>query len=232
MEILTHYCGLAMENIREMVTSMNRILFLLAATLLLFQTVDAQHPDKNEAGFTKLPLSALKTEGNWQRQANGEIYLEPREGEVGWKRYNHYLTLPEKYGNFIVDFEYKHGESGNSGLYFRVSDMVDPTIHGFEIQILDSLGKADEEMGHHDNGGIIKTKGADKNMSKKAGEWNRMTVKMKGNNLTVTLNGEVVQSLNLDRKRPKDKPLHKEGFISIQDHGLPFWVRNIQVKKL
>lgn len=215
-----------------MIISMSRTILLVAATVFFFQTAGAEHPEKNAAGFTQMPLSALQTEGNWQQQDDGVIFLEPREGETGWKRYNHYLTLPGKYKDFIVDFEYKHGKGGNSGLYFRVSDMVDPTIHGFEIQILDSLGKADEEMGHHDNGGIIKTKGADKNASKKAGEWNRMTVKMKGNNLTVTLNGTVIQKVNLDKRRPKDKPLHKEGFISIQDHGLPFRVRNVQIKTL
>ena len=69
-------------------------------------------------------------------------------------------------------------------------------------------------------------------MSKPAGEWNRMTVKMKGDKLTVTLNGEVVQDINLAKEKPKDKPLPDKVYITIQDHGLPFWVRNIQVKKL
>jgi hypothetical protein len=206
------------------------ILFSFSAVLIT--TIQAGHPEKNEEGFEKKDLSSLETEGNWKQLEDGSLYLEPREGETGWKRYHHYLWLPESYGDFIFDFEYKHPAGGNSGLYFRVSDKVDPTVHGFEVQILDSLGKPDAEMGHHDNGGVIKTKGADKNMSKPAGEWNRMTVKMKGDKLTVTLNGEVVQDINLAKEKPKDKPLPDEGYITIQDHGLPFWVRNIQVKKL
>lgn len=205
-------------------------LLLLAATLSI-TTIYAGHPEKND-GFTELGLKDLETEGNWATQDDGTIYLEPREGESGWTRYHHYLWLPEKYGDFVFDFEYKHPEGGNSGLYFRVSDKSDPTVHGFEVQILDSLGKPDSEMGHHDNGGIIKTKGADKNASKAAGEWNRMTVTMKGDQLSVVLNGETVQDINLAELKPEDKPLAEEGFITIQDHGLPFWVRNIQVKPL
>ncbi|MDF1859024.1 MAG: DUF1080 domain-containing protein [Verrucomicrobiales bacterium] len=211
---------------------MKALCILFSVSAVFLTTIQAGHPEKNEKGFEKKDLSALETEGNWKQLDDGSLYLEPREGEEGWKRYHHYLWLPEAYGDFIFDFEYKHPAGGNSGLYFRVSDKVDPTIHGFEVQILDSLGKPDEEMGHHDNGGVIKTKGADKNMSRPAGEWNRMTVEMKGDKLTVTLNGEVVQNINLAKEKPEDKPLPKEGYITIQDHGLPFWVRNIQVKKL
>lgn len=209
---------------------MKKILLLAAA--LSITTIHAGHPEKNADGFQQLGLGDLVTEGNWVEQEGGVLYLEPREGEEGWKRYHHYLWTPEVFGDFVFDFEYKYGEGGNSGFYFRVSDKVDPTLHGFEVQILDSLGKPDGEMGHHDNGGVIKTKGADKNASRPAGEWNRMTVTMKGNHLTVVLNGEKVQDFDLAAAKPEDKPLAAEGYITIQDHGLPFWVRNLQVKKL
>jgi len=208
----------------------------LSLALFLVNTIHAGHPEKNAQGFDPLivdgKFSGVETEGNWQIQEDGTVYLEPREGEKGWKRYNHYLTTTEEYGDFVFDFEYKHGEGGNSGFYFRISDTSEPTLHGFEVQILDSLGKPDDEMGHHDNGGVIKTKGADKNASKPAGEWNRMTVTMKGSHITVVLNGEKVQDFDLAKEKPEDKPLAEEGYISIQDHGLPFWVRNLQVKRL
>ncbi len=215
---------------------MKQIFLVLSSVLFLVNTIHAGHPEKNDEGFTPLieggTWSGLQTEGNWQIQENGEVYLEPREGEEGWKRYHHYLTTTEKYGDFVFDFEYKHGEGGNSGFYFRISDVSEPTEHGFEVQILDSLGKPDEEMGHHDNGGVIRTKGADKNASKPAGEWNRMTVTMKGSHITVVLNGQKIQDFDLAKEKPEDKELASEGYISIQDHGLPFWVRNLQVKRL
>lgn len=215
---------------------MKFILFLSAAILLTSQTVEAGHPEEKDEGFVTIfdgtDLSKLETEGNWKIQKDGSLYLEPREGEKGWQRYHHYLCLKENYGDFVFDFEYKHAEGGNSGLYFRVADKADPVTTGFEVQIMDSTGKADAKMGHHDLGGVIKTKGASKNMSKAPNEWNRMTVTMKGSQLTVVLNGETVQDFDLSAEKGAGIELVAEGGISIQDHGLPFWVRNLQVKRL
>lgn len=181
--------------------------------------------------FDGKDLSKIKTEGNWQIQEDGSLYLEPRPGESGWKRYGSYLWLMDDYADFVIDFEYKHGKGGNSGLYFRIYDESDPTAHGFEVQILDCHGKA--ELGHHDLGGVIKTSGPLANASKTPGEWNRMIVTLKDGKLTVAINGQTVQdSLDLAAKKPEDKKLAESGKIAIQDHGQPFWVRNIRVKKL
>ncbi|MEM7699274.1 MAG: DUF1080 domain-containing protein [Verrucomicrobiota bacterium] len=168
---------------------MKTTLSCFAIALSFLTTIQAEHPEKNAAGFVDLidgeDLSAIETEGNWILQDDGSLYLDPREGESGWKRYHHYVWLKEAYGDFVFDFEYKHPKGGNSGFYFRIGDKSNPVDSGFEVQILDSLGKPDEKMGHHDNGGIIKTKGASKNMTKEPGEWNRMTVTMQGNQLTI-----------------------------------------------
>ena len=186
-------------------------------------------------GFTTIydgkDLSMIKTEGNWKIQDDGSLFLEPREGEKGWTRYGSYLWLKEDYADFVFDFEYKHGKGGNSGLYFRISDESDATAHGYEVQILDCFGK--EKLGQHDLGGVIKTAGPLTNAAKPAGEWNRMVVTLKDGKLTVELNGEKVQDeLDLAASKPKDKELAPTGKIAIQDHGQPFWVRNLRVKSL
>ena len=60
-----------------------------------------------------------------------------------------------------------------------------------------------------------------------------MIVTLKDGKLTVELNGKKVQDgLDIAAKKPKDKKLAEKGKIAIQDHGQPFWVRNIKVKKL
>lgn len=59
-----------------------------------------------------------------------------------------------------------------------------------------------------------------------------MTVELVGTRLKVLLNGKLVQDFDLREKKPADKELADEGKIAIQDHGQPFWVRNIQVKRL
>lgn len=209
---------------------------LCAAVLPCLAEDDAlrRHPSAGAEGFETIydgkDLSKVKTEGNWQIQPDGVLRLVPREGEKGWDRYHHYLWLPGEYGDFTVDFEFQYTEGGNSGLYFRCADDIDPTASGFEVQILDSYG-VEKELGHHDMGGIIRTKGASKNLSKPAGEWNRMTVSMAGDRLVVVLNGECIQDFDLREAKPADKELPASGKIAIQDHGQPFAVRNIRVKR-
>ncbi|MEM1294874.1 MAG: DUF1080 domain-containing protein [Verrucomicrobiota bacterium] len=208
-------------------------LFLSFALFVSLVSVHAEAADAE--GFTIIydgkDLSKIKTEGNWMIQEDGSLHLEPRPGEEGWKRYGSYIWLKEDYADFVFDFEFKYGKGGNSGFYFRCADEIDPTKSGFEVQILDSYG-VEKELGHHDMGGVIKTNGPLKNMSKPAGEWNRMVVTMKGDNLHVVLNGEVVQDINLAEKKPEDKTLVPSGKICIQDHGQPFTVRNLRVKRL
>lgn len=187
-----------------------------------------------EEGFVTIydgtDLSMLRTTGNWVIQDDGSLFLDPRPGEKGWQRYEAYLRLKEDYRDFVFDFEYKHEAGGNSGFYFRVSDEADPVESGFEVQILDCWGK--EELGQHDLGGVIKTAGPLVNASRKPGEWNRMVVTLKGAHLTVVLNGQTVQDLDLNERKPAGKELAATGKLSIQDHGQPFWVRNLRVKRL
>lgn len=194
-----------------------------------------KHPAKDDKSFTTIfdgkDLSNIKTEGNWKIQDDGSLHLTPRSGEKGWTRYGSYIWLKEDYADFTFDFEFKYGKGGNSGLYFRCADEVDPTKSGFEVQILDCWGK-DKKLGQHDMAGVIRTAGPTKNACKKPGEWNRMTVTMKGDQLTVVLNDELVQDINLAEKKPKDKKLVPSGKICIQDHGQPFTVRSLRVKKL
>ena len=208
---------------------MKRILFALPLFLAAVMPLSA------DDGFTTIfdgkNMDHLKTEGNWIIQEDGSLFLKPREGEKGWQRYGSYLWLKEDYKDFVVDFEYKHPKGGNSGLYFRIYDESDATAHGFEVQILDCFGK--KKLGQHDLGGVIKTAGPLVNAAKPANEWNRMVVTLKDNKLTVELNGQKVQDgLDLMAKKPEGKKLAEKGKIAIQDHGQPFWVRNIKVKSL
>lgn len=179
--------------------------------------------------FNGKDLTGFTTEGNWVVEEGGVLAIKPREGEEGWKRYGSYLWFDEQMADFVVEFEYKHPEGGNSGFFFRVSDLVDPVTNGMEVQILDSYGK-EGELTHHDNGGVIRTAPASKNMSLPPGEWNKMKVTAKGDHLEVVLNGEKIIDLNLSETDSKDKP--KTGYIGLQDHGQFMEFRNLNYKKL
>ena len=175
-------------------------------------------------------LNGWQTTGNWLPQKDGSLLIKPRKGEKGWQRYSAYLWSKKKYKDFVLHVEYKYPPKGNSGVHFRVGDLKNPVNTGIEAQVLDSYGK--KKMGHHDHGGIIRTVGASKNMSKKAGEWNTMILTCKGYHLKVQLNGEQIVDIHLDKTPMKDRPL--EGYIGLQDHGEPnnLHFRNIKIKEL
>ncbi len=191
--------------------------------------------DSATVGFVDLfngqDLSGWETTGNWKVEKGGVLVIDPREGEQGWQRFGDYLWTKKRYRDFILDLEYSYPEGGNSGVYFRVADRNNPVNTGIEAQILDS-SRHEGEMTAHDHGGIISTVGASKNMSKKPGEWNRMIVTCQGSHLAVSLNGERIVDVALDRSAVKDRPA--EGYIGLQDHGRPHVIRfrNVRLKEL
>lgn len=210
---------------------MIRYLFILFVLLTGHMFADSEWINV----FDGTDLSKCETEGNWVIQKDGSLMLKPRPGESGWKRYKSYLWIKGDYKDFECEFEYKHDPKGNSGFYFRVSDTADAVKTGVELQLLDCYGK--EKMGFHDLGGIIKFKDKAKgaplaNASKPAGEWNKVKVKIKNNQLTAYINGIKVQEANDLVKNEIDGQLNATGRLGFQDHGELFWLRNIRVKAL
>ncbi len=191
-----------------------------------------QNSVETEDGFVPMfdgkTLSGWQTTGNWVMEEGGVVTLIPRPGEQGWQRYDSYLTTARKYKDFILDLEFKIEQEGNSGVFLRVGDPLDQVDTGFEIQILDTHGKADP--GPHDCGGVIGTAAPSKNMAKPAGEWNRYVITCNKNLLQVEHNGERIIDLELDQSAIRDRP--PEGHIGFQDEAKRVWYRNVRIKEL
>ena len=89
---------------------------------------------------------------------------------------------------------------------------------------------ASRKLTDHDSGGIIPGVPPGKNAARPADQWNRFHIVCKGKDLTVKLNGEVVNQIKLDHPKIKDRP--DRGFIGFQDHALPLALRRLRVKEL
>jgi hypothetical protein len=170
------------------------------------------------------------TTGNWSFK-DGAATLSPREGEKGWSRWSAYLWSKKQYTDFEIEFEYQVQKNGNSGFYFRVGDVNDPVAKGIEVQIYDSASWGPEKkLNDHDSGGIIPGVPPTKRSAKPAGEWNHFHIVNKGDKVTVKLNGEVVNEVDLTQGKLASRP--KTGYIGFQDHALPLAVRNVKIKEL
>ena len=188
----------------------------------------------DDEGFVQMfngkDLTGWQTTGNWKVLEGNIITLEPREGEWGWQRYPDYLATTRKYRDFIIDLEFKFEKAGNSGVFLRIGDLENHVESGFEVQILDTYGKPDDKLTHHDAGGVIRTQAPTHNAIKPAGEWNHYNITVQGSHLVVILNGEKINEIDLSESAMKDRPL--EGYISFQDEAKRIWYRNVRIKEL
>lgn len=214
--------------------------FFLILTFSVICTAWAKEGERFRSLLNGKDLSGWKTDGNWVVQKDGSLMIDPKPGQEGWNRFNDYIFTEKKYGDFILEMEYKYPAKGNSGLFFRVGDTKNPVHTGMEVQILDCFGQKDETMTHHDHGGIIMFKKPMRNMSRKPGEWNHMIVSCEGHHLRVAINGVEVQNVYLDDDADEGLPPSKlstrpmRGHIGLQDHGVPHRLvfRNIKILEL
>ena len=161
-----------------------------------------------------------------------------------------YLRTVEQYGDFVLDLEFKIGPGTNSGILLRHDPEYSAGERRYwwngllEVQIFDSYGT--EPVGMQDCGSLYDMVAPSKNMMKKAGEWNRITMTARGSKITVVMNGQKIIDVDLDdwteaNKNPDGTPnkynkpmkdLPRKGFILLQDHPGSIWFRNIYVKPL
>ncbi len=171
-----------------------------------------------------------ETEGNWKLE-DGVVSLTPRPDDRGWARFADYLWLKGEYGDFEFEFDYRVEPKGNSGFYFNVGDRKSPVRKGIEVQIFDSSRKGpDATLTDHDSGGIIPRIPPTKNAVRAPGEWNHFFIRSAKRKLTVKLNGEVVNEVDLEDPRLKGRP--PRGAIGFQDHALPLALRKLRVRRL
>jgi len=205
----------------------------LAACFLPMGTAPAEGGAKDN--WTDLVAGDLKkhwtTTGNWSLSKDGVITLTPRPGESGWSRWSAYLWSKQTYTDFHAEFEYQVKKGGNSGFYFRVGDKNDPVAKGIEVQIYDSGSKPKgARLTDHDSGGVIPGIPPTRNAARPVGEWNKFVITSKGDKLTVVLNGETVNEVDLSKGALKSRP--RTGYIGFQDHALPLMLRNVRIREL
>ncbi|MBW3543661.1 MAG: DUF1080 domain-containing protein [Planctomycetes bacterium] len=198
-------------------------------------TLSAGEKDDNKGWVKLLQGDSFEphwtTKGNWKLDEEGVATLTPRPGEKGWDRFDAYLWSEKQNDDFEIQFEYKVAERGNSGFYFNVADKANPVQKGIEVQIFDAPAEEGKKLTDHDSGGVIPGIPPTASTAKPAGEWNQFHITVAGDKLTVRLNGETVNKVNLkEQPRLKDRP--EKGYIGFQDHSLPLALRNIRIRDL
>jgi len=128
------------------------------------------------------------------------------------------LATKKDYGSFELYADWMIEPRGDSGIYLRGepqvqiwdSDTLDPNKYKLE------LGKGSGALW---NNASPKDKVPLKKADRKPGEWNTFHIVVKGDKVTVKLNGElVVNDVALENIWERGKPLPAKGPIELQQH--------------
>ncbi len=159
------------------------------------------------------------------------------------KRRGAWLISDREYGDFILEFEIKLGELGNSGVALRAPMFGDPAFDGMEMQVADyryNTTAKDSEL----TGGIYRAVAPTKQVYRPT-EWNTFRIELKGDHLKVTANGEVIQDIDLSKQNQavkrhdgtpappvKDRPRKGHiGFQFLSRDGIPVQIRGARIKE-
>jgi 3-keto-disaccharide hydrolase len=193
----------------------------------------AKDADGYKPLFKENLSNAVMQEGGWAFEDG--VLTAKGKGDI-WTK--------ERYGNFVLDLEFKCDPETNSGVFIRTADL-DQWLHtAIEVQVLQPNDHYDNDK--HHCGGIFDCLAPSKQVIKKAGEWNHYIIIAQDNMIYVILNGEQVVGMDLDQwteahKNPDGtknkfkypyKEMAREGHFGLQYHGHPVWFRNLKVKKL
>ena len=166
---------------------------------------------------------------------DGVIEVNPTGGSGG------NLYTAEEYADFEFRFEFQLTPGANNGLGIRAPLTGDAAYVGMELQILDNdapvYAKLNPYQYHGSVYGVIPSK---RGYLKPTGEWNEQTVVVKGNDVKVTLNGQVILDGNIKDASISGTADHRDhpglknptGHIGFLGHGDVVRFRNIRIKKL
>ncbi len=153
-----------------------------------------------------------------------------------------WLISDQEYGDFILEFEIKLGELGNSGVALRAPLRGDPAFDGMEMQVADyryNTAAKDSEL----TGGIYRAIAPTKQVYRPT-QWNTFRIELQGDRLKVTANGEVIQDVDLSQQEQavkrhdgsaaapiKDRPRRGHiGFQYLSRDGVPVEIRGARIK--
>jgi hypothetical protein len=155
-----------------------------------------------------------------------------------------WLISEKEYADFVLEFEIKLTEHGNSGVALRAPMKGDPAFDGMEFQVADlryNPAAKDSEL----TAGIYRAIAPSKQVYKPT-EWNTIKIELKGTKLKGTVNGELVQDIDLskfdkpvkrhdntDAPPVKDRPGKGHiGFQHLSRNNEPVLIRGAKLKEL
>lgn len=138
-----------------------------------------------------------------------------------------YLSTTKYYDDFELTLEFKQEANGNSGVFIR-STVEGTKVSGWQVEVAPPGSNSGGVYESYGRGWLIKP-AKNKDKALKMGDWNKMRIRVVGNQIDTWLNGTEMISLN-DEKIGQGK-----GSIALQIHdggGIKVRWKNLQVISL
>jgi len=145
--------------------------------------------------------------GEWTVEGGVIVGRHGKDWSTNPEKSGSWIRTGREYGDFKLELEYSINERGNSGVFFHSALEKNPAFTGHEVQILDDHG---HPATNHSTGSLYDVVGPTRNMSRPAGEWNKLLITTKGRQVGITLNGEKIIDHMSDRAT--------RGYIGLQVH--------------
>ncbi len=152
------------------------------------------------------------------------------KGELVNDGHGVYLTTAQEYGDFELMIDYKTVPKADSGIYLRAT----PQVQIWDTTKAGGMWKhgADQGSGslwnnqQHERFPLVLA-------DKPFGEWNHFHIRMIDENVTVSLNNQlVVNEVPLENYWDRGRPVFPVGPIQLQTHGGEIRWRNIFIKQI
>ena len=172
-------------------------------TILLLSLIFASLLPAADDGF--VPLFAKDGVPSGWVVRDWAVVSKPAQGAPAWTVKDGMLTsagdrgcwfLTEKeYSDFVLEYEFKLGPTGNSGLALRAPDKGDPAFDGMEMQMADFRYNTQAKPSEL-TGGLYRAIAPSEQVYKPE-EWNKVRVTLKGSKITIEMNGKTIQDTDL-----------------------------------
>ena len=156
------------------------------------------------------------------------------------------IVSKDEFGDFELELEWKIGEAGNSGIFYRGTEEYDHIYWSApEYQLLDDIKASDNKTRFTCSGAVYALYSSPTGHLKPVGEWNRTRIVAKGSHVEHWLNGAKLLEYELwspdwEAKVKASKfaayphfGRAKKGHIALQgDHSGILAFRNIRVREI
>jgi len=158
-----------------------------------------------------------------EERAKWQEHWKVEDGMIKFDGKGPDLWTSKKYKDFILMVDWRLPRPGDSGIYLRGNSKSQVNIWCSPLGSGEVYGyRTDKKMPEEVQKACTPLKRADRPV----GQWNTFKITLRGDRLTVELNGEVVIQ---DAQLPG---VPREGEIALQRHGDPIEFKNIFIKEL